>query len=122
MAADYNVEVANLKQFIKNRIVWLDSKWTSVNCPAPAGTQTISIENLVTIYPIPTSDQLHIDINDANSSQYQIVLFNMQGNVMAELNQVQRNNQLSIASFAKGIYFIHIKSTQGSLVKKVVIE
>lgn len=122
MAADYNVEVANLKQFIKNRIAWLDSKWTSVNCPAPAGTQTISIENLVTIYPIPTSDQLHIDINDANSSQYQIVLFNMQGNVMAELNQVQRNNQLSIASFAKGIYFIHIKSTQGSLVKKVVIE
>ena len=80
------------------------------------------MENLVTIYPIPTSDQLHIDINDANTSQYQIVLFNMQGNVMAELNQVQRNNQLSIASFAKGIYFIHIKSTQGSLVKKVVIE
>lgn len=122
MAADYNVEVANLKQFIKNRVAWLDSKWISFNCVWAAGTNDFSIENLVTVYPIPTSDILTIDISDPNLSHYSITLFNVQGSVVLEHKNVKRSNPLNVNTLTKGIYFVQIKSEKNNLVKKVVIE
>ena len=122
MAADYNVEVANLKQFIKNRIAWLDSKWISFNCVWAAGANDFSIENLVTIYPIPTSDILTVEINDAQLSKYSITLHNIQGNVILENRDVNRNNHFEVAALAKGVYFLQIKSEKAAFVKKVVIE
>lgn len=122
MAADYNQEIANLKQFIKNRIAWLDSKWISVNCVWAIGTKDLSLEELVTVYPIPTTEMLNIEINEANTNNYKLMLYNIKGNLVYENNSVLKHNNINVACFSKGIYFLQIKSDKAAFVKKVVIE
>ncbi len=123
MAADYNTEIANMKQFIKARIAWLDSKWPQPSNCAPAGLDDdAEMTDLVAVYPIPAHQQLNIDINDAQTKEYTLRLFNMQGNIILEQKSVQQKNALDISGIAKGIYFVQVKSGKGSLIKKVVIE
>ncbi len=123
MALDYNTEIANLKQFIKLRLSWLDGKWTTPpNCDAAVNTTDIIPENLVSIYPVPTANKLYIEIKEMNTEKYSITLIDLQGKLLFNIDKASQKNIIDISDFSKGIYFLQIKSDKEHFVKKVVFE
>lgn len=123
MASNYSTEIANLKQFIKARIAWLDNQWPQPTNCAPAGLNDDDLaEALASVYPIPAHQQLHIDIQDVNPGSYSVHLYNLQGRIVLEKQTLQQSNTLDISGISKGIYFVQIKSGKGSLVRKVIVE
>ena len=122
MAADYAGEIANLKQYIRKRLLWLDSQWPRPASCLPTGLNDANLENGISIYPIPTNDLLNILIDNNDLHSYQISLYDMQGRCLQTLSYVQAFNTIDISHLSKGVYFVHIKSNNGALVKKVIID
>ena len=122
MANDYTTEIANLKSFIKNRLAWIDTKWISANCAWPLYIDTKNIEQLVSIYPIPAYEEIHVNISDAQTQIYSIIMYDIQGVAVSNIEQAAINNTLNVSTLAKGIYFLHIQSNNANMVKKIVVE
>ncbi len=122
MATDYATEVANLKQFIKARLTWLDNQWPQPTNCAPTGLNEVLNNEIVTIYPIPAHQELFVELADSRPDSYTIALYNIQGQMLWQKAATQRTNRFDISHLHKGFYFVQIKSHQGTLVRKVTVE
>lgn len=72
-----------------------------------SGVSTMSLDQIATLYPNPTSGVLNIDISD-NSAET-IAIFDLSGRELEliELNQTQ-DIQLDLSNYAAGVYIIKI--------------
>ena len=80
----------------------------------------------VYIYPNPVSEDLNILINESDWKQTNIILTDMLGkSVYSEVVEnpgIHFEKQVSVKTFAPGIYFLNVRSGEVNLVKKVVVE
>ncbi len=83
---------------------------------------TARTELNIKIYPNPASDVLHIDFsNNLHINKTQIL--NLLGQSVWVSNQKQIENYvLNLPNLPKGIYFVHLETTQGLVVRKLIIE
>ena len=78
------------------------------------------------IYPNPASKQLNLAFVAQNTSSVSISLSNVAG--MKVYNQTISNHSenytqtIDVSSFPKGMYFINIRSENGNVIRKIVIE
>jgi len=73
----------------------------------------------VSVYPIPSTDFLTIELlNDQNAS---LKLIDALGKVVLE-ESFNYTTQLDMSVFAKGIYYLSLKTEEQSVTKKIVIE
>ena len=76
----------------------------------------------IRIYPNPASDVLHIDFSD-NLSIDKTQISNLLGQTIWVSNQKQIENYvLNLPNLPKGIYFVHLETTQGLVVRKIIIQ
>lgn len=122
MASDYANEVANLKQFIKARLTWLDNQWPQPTNCAPAAVHDLLSDELVSIYPIPAHQQLTVELSVDRPAEYTISLLSLQGQLITMQAAKGQTNVIDISQLNTGLYFVQIKSKQGNLVKKVIVE
>ena len=74
---------------------------------------------IVSVYPNPVVNALHLDAS--NVSGYSIV--NMVGSVVLQRSMEGKTSEdINVSSFDSGIYFIHLQTAQGLVVKKSVKE
>ncbi len=85
------------------------------------GIQETSTQNSIHIYPNPASDIITIE-NTALSKGAMISICNIEGQILIQQYMQQSKTTLDISSFAKGMYFVKIKSDKGIVVKKFVKE
>lgn len=122
--ADYPGEIAAIKNWINNRILWMDA-----NLP---GTCNVSVnENVLTehnfnVYPNPFSSALKMSFYLPSSQTIKIELTDVMGRVIKQVEQkeyAEGENTIEIdlnsATLKNGMYLLNITTDNGILVKKV---
>lgn len=70
------------------------------------------------IYPNPMSTILNIDLPDFQEANFKIL--NLNGQVVLNEKIYKKNQQIDVAGFSKGIYFIQLQIDGLSISKKLV--
>jgi endonuclease I len=83
-------------------------------------TPEINLETLITVYPNPAKDVLHINVNDAIIIN-EVSLYSFNGQLIKKDKELS-GNKLDITSLSKGFYFVNISTNKGVLTKKVIVE
>ena len=88
------------------------------------GVAELDNVNNLTVYPNPVEDNLVVHFNAEIADDYHITICNMMGQVIYQetLNNFagEYKNSLNFSSFAKGVYILQIKSSQGMTTRKIV--
>jgi hypothetical protein len=123
MAATYGQEVANLKTFIRNRLAWLDTRWTlNGGCPFPLLAPSPELNQLISVYPVPTSGDVQIVLGDFKARSLQLELCNLQGQVLKQDLMPLARYSLSMHDVTPGVYFIRLTdlATNSHYIRKVI--
>jgi hypothetical protein len=122
MSISYTQEVSAIKSAIRKRLLWLDTKWISNNCPSPTGTTSMNADNVITVYPNPTTDKITINIDGNLKGPIVAFVHNVQGVEVAQLETSSSTFSIDLSAFSSGMYIIRIQTEKGSFVRKIVKE
>lgn len=84
-----------------------------------ASTNEVSLENLISLYPNPTEHIINISFGGLEGNK-SIILKEITGKIVEELNVNNDLHQLDMSRYAKGAYIIQINHQQNRVVKKVI--
>jgi hypothetical protein len=122
MSTNYTQEVSAIKSAIRKRLLWLDTKWISNNCPSPTGTTSMNADNVITVYPNPATDKVTISIDGNLKGTIITFVHNVQGVQVAQLETTSSSFNIDLSAFSSGMYMIRIQTEKGSFVRKIVKE
>ena len=71
------------------------------------------------VYPIPTSYKLIIESKSSNLTD--LTLFDVMGKLVFS-DKFSGTTQIDLTQISKGIYYLHLKTTEGELTKKIIVE
>lgn len=84
------------------------------------GVQTAEIASSITVFPNPATDVITIS-NVGNTAITSLVVADVNGRIVKQLAADNIGNQaISIADLTKGVYFLTIKSSEGTTVEKLI--
>jgi len=86
--------------------------------PMPAAIND-EYAQMVSVYPIPTSDKLIIESKSSNLTD--LTLFDVMGKLVFS-DKFSGTTQIDLTQMSKGIYYLHLKTTEGELTKKIIVE
>lgn len=89
------------------------AKWNSPSL----GIEGNFINDGVNIYPNPASNMVQVAVA-GNSTVKEITLCNVLGNEVISTKQ----KEIDISSLAEGVYFVQVKTAEGVLTKKIIIQ
>jgi subtilisin-like proprotein convertase family protein len=122
LATDYAGEIANMKNWMHNRIAWLDA-----NMP---GTCNVGVhENILTdanvsVYPNPFSNAFNLQLYLPKADKIEMTIMDITGKIVQqdafELPQGQNDFSVPVdEDLGKGIYLLNLRSADGAVVKKL---
>jgi len=85
------------------------------------GVDEFNDDNVVSVYPNPTSDQLNVVLNDFQFEST-ITIINNLGQVVYQSIPTKKNTVIQLDSFANGIYTLTIGIGNKVVVKKIIKE
>jgi hypothetical protein len=91
-------------------------------------TGTNSANNLegIALYPNPSVEILFVKANMNVNSNVQVSFIDIAGRLVQQNNfnnlNVGQDQQINIASLAKGVYFVKIKTTKSENIQRIVVE
>jgi hypothetical protein len=108
--------------FITNYLK-LDSceRGTKINFKILSTNDGNDVSNHIVIYPNPASNQLHVDFIEKCSSSA-ATLYSMQGEVILSSAILNQKNSIDISQLSSGVYLLQVKTTEGTIFRKVVKE
>ncbi|HNW68553.1 MAG TPA: T9SS type A sorting domain-containing protein [Bacteroidales bacterium] len=71
------------------------------------------------IYPNPTSDEVHFDAEEWQNQNYQVEIYNIQGERIQQLN-LNKETTISLKHLSSGVYFIEIKNNHFKQSYKII--
>lgn len=82
-----------------------------------------SIANEISIFPIPATDRISIDMSTTKEIFTSFEIVNINGQTI-KTGEITGSNNLSIdvSAFAKGVYIINIENDNYSIPKKIIVE
>jgi hypothetical protein len=109
---------------------WLDPTNTGVltldgaYAPCSAGSEEISIDNLVNVYPNPSNGVVNIQISELTTETLHYAVYNQFGQLVLNGSVASGNMNYSIdlSAMAKGIYFVDFTMGMKKASKKVVLQ
>jgi hypothetical protein len=117
----YEGEIAYLKLFIMNRLVWLDN-----NIPGECLNLSIPEEKgaKIAVYPNPVKDILHISLPASELRFDKLELSSTGGSLLKSVNLWQhipgKEITLDISNLSPGIYFLKITGEKGTFSQKIL--
>jgi hypothetical protein len=76
----------------------------------------------INLYPNPSNGLVKFEAyNQIQNQEYQIIVYDIVGKKVKELNAIQSGESIDLSSFTNGLYQIEIKSKSTSIFKKVVL-
>ena len=136
-AAQWRNEIVSLSNYIGNDNVFIkfeansnygnnayvDNVNVSFNTAVGTVTKTISFE----VYPNPASSVASVDFTLDSKDDVTVEVFSKVGtlvysNTAASLNAGDHSFSIPVEGFAKGLYMVNIRTSAGSVMKKLVVE
>lgn len=77
------------------------------------------LKNLITVYPNPASDILHVDLNAVNNTVKQVRIYNLSGKVVSDYFNTKT---IRLNNLAKGTYTVSITLSNKSVVNYQLIK
>jgi ELWxxDGT repeat protein len=74
------------------------------------------------IYPNPTNELVNIKLEEINNSHATFTITDFLGKIVVSKSMTENNVQFDVSSFAKGIYFITVKSDNKVSTQKLIIQ
>lgn len=78
------------------------------------------LKRTISVYPNPSNGNLSINNNGAQVLD-KAEIFTVNGQKVKEFKQLNKTNNLNIASLKSGLYFLKLRSDKGSMVKKIIL-
>ena len=75
--------------------------------------------NTFDVYPIPASDKLIIESKSSNLTD--LTLLDVMGKLVFS-DKFTGTTQIDLTQISKGIYYLNLKTTEGKLTKKIIVE
>ena len=84
---------------------------------ASTGIKQMSVNNVqVSVYPNPASNSLQVTVN--TGYVVQCTLYDVLGNELLSTKE----KEIDVSNLSNGVYFIHVKTAEGTATKKVVVQ
>lgn len=93
---------------------------TSIEFIEVSNTQNFDNTTQISIYPTIISNQLQIDIDSPTNQDYQLQIFNTNGQLLHTQSITTGVTSLSLDKMTTGIYFVHIFNKNGRIVEKII--
>jgi hypothetical protein len=108
---EFNTVITKSKSNIRN------------NRQQTVGVKSITKGNLK-VYPNPAQHQFTIDLQQLQSlsNGFEITIENTLGQRIYENTTKQNKLQVDISQYQPGVYFVKVKTAQGTMLEKVVVE
>lgn len=74
------------------------------------------------VYPNPSSGIIHVNLNTIIGTVKQIIVYDVQGRKMAEVNPAGKLNETISTALAAGMYYIQVLTDKGSTTQKINME
>ncbi len=118
LPADGNVIVGYYDMFssIGDESVYLLVDNIMVTKQSATGIDKHSVQNLVSVYPNPVKDMLHVVVKRPATFE----LFNIEGKLVKK-QMVERSATISISDINNGLYFVRVTDKEGYVQTKKVI-
>jgi hypothetical protein len=92
-----------------------------VMLPELLGNLDYELSNAIALYPSPAKEQVTL----SNSSSIKLeaaMIYDLKGKLVSQINlqDMQDERVIDVSSFATGVYVVHIKGEQSSVVKRMI--
>lgn len=121
----YAEEVIALKNWLNNRITWLDSNLPGI-CDASTSENEI-LSNNITIFPNPFMDELNIALYLTRTDKITIEISDLLGKTILKIDEKEYQSgkvtidlHLSNYNLKNGIYLLKITNTNTEIIQKVI--
>ena len=95
----YDEEISYLKNWIDQRLAWLDNNIPG-NCNDVVTGLDLSVENKITLFPNPAGNRVNIE-----GSFNELRIFNSTGAEIAKFSRQNQGMKLDISNYTPGLYF-----------------
>ena len=117
----YEAEINFLKQYVLDRISFLDGQWG-----LPAGIENSEINTSTTIAPNPVENgnDINVFVSDSMEDVVNVMVASVDGKVVYSTNEfINMDNNITISTngWAKGMYIIVVKDNKGTTQRGTVI-
>jgi len=87
------------------------------------GTQDNELNNAISLYPNPANEQVTIS-NSSNIALETAMIYDLNGKLVSQINlqNMQSEKVIDVATFATGVYMVYITGEQSSVVKRLIKE
>ena len=87
------------------------------------GTDDNELNNAIALYPNPANEQVTIS-NSSNIALETAMIYDLNGKLVSQINlqDMQSEKVIDVASFATGVYMVYITGEQSSVVKRLIKE
>ncbi len=114
--ADYAGEISYMKNWISQRLAWMDANMPG-DCSQDVAS-TISLEApKIEVFPNPASDQLFV----RGYANTQLELRSMTGQIVKSMDCQSDLVELNVSDVSAGVYHLVIRNASSQVTKKVVI-
>jgi hypothetical protein len=86
------------------------------------GLGNSGISTAVKIYPIPSAGIFHLDLNETNFSNINVVVTNLIGEIIYESIIQNSNGSIDLSDQVNGIYFVNLKTNNESFTQKIILQ
>ena len=97
-----------------------DAEIRLVTTALVTGVTSNMMDNVIDVYPNPTSSLVNVFIDKIENTQLQII--NINGQVVLEKQINDQNTLLDVSSYNKGVYIIRITNESGVSINKLVVK
>ncbi len=104
--------------FDYNDVVMTNTVQNLKGCPVIVGNTNVIRNNNIRLYPNPATDELTIETDENSYSSFSIT--NTIGQQLMQQSVTDKQTRISVNKLSPGIYYLTLKGTHGSTVRKFV--
>ncbi|MBL0071310.1 MAG: T9SS type A sorting domain-containing protein [Bacteroidetes bacterium] len=119
IANSYAGEVTNMKNWIQQRLTWLDSNIPGL-CTLSGENELTNGSNAFSIFPNPTNNKVTIRLTETAEKITEVNVFNLYGQEVKSFKIPPTHlTEIDISDLSQGIYFIKLNNNN-QLISKIV--
>ena len=115
----YLDEIDYLKDWITNRIAWIDNNMAGV---CTAGIDKESIDPVILVFPNPSNHFLKISFTNKAVNKKKINLYNGIGQQVSEYFTKNKEIVIDVSKYSRGVYLLEVLAEDGRTTQKIIIK